>query len=507
MRNVIVGIISQALIVIIGFVSRKVLIVTLGYEIAGLNGWLTPVISALALTELGIGTAIICNLYKPLADKNEQAITSLVQFYAKAYRWIGLIVLVLGLAITPFLNLLIKNPIDPTYLAVVFLLFLSDTVISYFFAHKRSLIFADQRNDIVMTVSTISTITASLVQIVILLITKNYILYLTIKVIIRVIENIVIARVADKRYPYIIKAPHIPLDKEVKGCIVSNTKALSLHYVGNYLINGTDNIIISKFLGLIINAFYSNYLLILTTLRTLISQFSTGIMASFGNMLAEENSDKSNDVFKKAYFMNFAIYNFASVALLCLLNPFITLWIGSDALLSMPVVMILSLNFYITGISELLGSLRTSAGIFQPDKYLHIALSVLNLVVSIGLVQVIGIFGVFLGTLLCLLIKEVTVLPRIVYKRILNVPVREYYKKLIRYFFTTLLSAGATAYLCFYVLPFNGLPGFLLKCIMCILIPNGLVYLFYRKTKEFVYARELVKTTIIRIRSKEVKAN
>jgi O-antigen/teichoic acid export membrane protein len=205
--------------------------------------------------------------------------------------------------------------------------------------------------------------------------------------------------------------------------------------------------------------------------------------------------------------MNFAIYNFASVALLCLLNPFITLWIGSDALLSMPVVMILSLNFYITGISELLGSLRTSAGIFQPDKYLHIALSVLNLVVSIGLVQVIGIFGVFLGTLLCLLIKEVTVLPRIVYKRILNVPVREYYKKLIRYFFTTLLSAGATAYLCFYVLPFNGLPGFLLKCIMCILIPNGLVYLFYRKTKEFVYARELVKTTIIRIRSKEVKAN
>lgn len=501
-RNVMVGIISQTLIVIIGFVSRKILIVTLGYELAGINGLLTPVISALALTELGIGTAIICNLYKPLADNDEPKITALVQFYAKAYRLIGLIVLFLGLAVTPFLNVLLKEPMDPTYLAIVFLLFLSDTVISYFFAHKRSLIFADQRNDIVMKVSMVSTITASLVQIAILLLTQNYILYLSIKVVIRIVENFVLARIADKRYPYIKHAPSIPLDKGVRGNIVSNTKALSLHYVGNYLITGTDNIIISKFLGLVINAFYANYFLILTTLRTLISQFSTGIMASFGNMIVEDNSEKSHDVFKKAYFINFVIYNFASVSLLCLFNPFITLWIGSESLLSIPVVMILSLNFYITGISEVLGSLRTSAGVFQPDKYLHIALSVLNLVVSIGLVQVIGIFGVFLGTLLCLIIKEVTVLPRIVYKRILNIPVREYYMKMVPYFLTTLFSAALSAYICLYAISFNGLFGFLLKCIICLTIPNGLVFLLYRKTKEFVYARELIKHALTRFKTK-----
>jgi len=505
MRNVIVGIVSQTLIVIIGFVSRKILIVTLGYELAGINGLLTPVISALALTELGIGTAIICNLYKPLADNDEHKITSLVQFYAKAYRWIGLIVLVLGLAITPFLNVLLKDPMDPKYLAVVFLLFLSDTVISYFFAHKRSLIFADQRNDIVMTVSTVSTITASLVQIAILLLTKNYILYLSIKVAIRVIENIVLARIADKRYAYLKHAPRIPLERDVRGRIVSNTKALSLHYVGNYLINGTDNIIISKFLGLVINAFYANYFLIITTLRALISQFSTGIMASFGNMLAEENSEKSYDVFRKAYFVNFAIYNFTAVSLLCLFNSFITLWIGSESLLSLPVVMILSLNFYITGISEVLGSLRTSAGVFQPDKYLHIALSALNLIVSIGLVQVIGIFGVFLGTLLCLLIKEITVLPRIVYKRILNVPVREYYKRFVPCFLTTMLSAGLSAFICLYAIPISGLVGFLLKCATCLIIPNGLVILLYRKTNEYVYARELIRNVLDRFRKKEDK--
>lgn len=505
-RNVMVGIISQALIVIIGFVSRKILIVTLGYELAGINNLLTPVISMLGLTELGIGTAIICNLYKPLADGDEHKITALVQFYAKAYRWIGFIVLGLGLAVTPFLNVLLKDPMDPTYLAIIFLLFLSDTVMSYFFAHKRSLIFADQRNDIVMTVSTVSTITASLVQIVILLLTQNYILYLSFKVIIRVIENFILARIADKRYPYIKHAPRMPLDSETKGRIVSNTKALSLHYVGNYLITGTDNIIISKFLGLVINAFYGNYFLILTTLRTLISQFSTGIMASFGNMLAEENSEKSHDVFKKAFFLNFVIYNFSSVALLCLLNPFITLWIGSESLLSMPVVMILSLNFYITGISEVLGSLRTSAGIFQPDKYLHIALSVLNLVVSVGLVQVIGIFGIFLGTLICLLIKEVTVLPRIVYRRILNVPVCEYYKRVVPYFLTTLLSAALSASVCLYAIPIGGIIGFLLKCIVCLLIPNGLILLLYRRTKEFIYAGDLMKQALVKFGRKEETA-
>jgi len=498
LRNVTVGVASQMLIVIVGFVSRKIFIVTLGGALLGINALYTSVISMLSLTELGIGTAIICNLYKPLAENDKQRIASLVQFYEKAYRLIGFIVLLLGFALMPFLNLLLKEPMDPVYLAVVFGFFLSDTVISYFFAHKRSLIFADQRNDIVTIVSTVSTVSASLVQIAVLLVTKNYVLYLSIKVIIRVIENFIISRIADKRYPYLKHAPYLHLDKETKGNIVINTKALSMHFVGNYLINGTDNIIITRFLGVLIAGLYSNYFLIVSTLRIVISQFSTGIIASFGNMIAKEKSEKSQDVLKKAFFINFVVYNFVSVSLLCLFNPFITLWIGEASLLSMPVVMIISLNFYIVGISEVMGSLRSSAGIFRPDKYLHIFLAALNLIVSIGLVQVIGMIGIFLGTLLCLLIKEITVLPHIVYKYIIKTSVRQYYKMLIPCILTTFASTAVALCLCYYIIGGNGILAFIIKCVSCLIIPNALVVIVFNKRDEYRYCVDIIKSIVLK---------
>ena len=501
-RNIIVGLISQLLIVVVGFASRKIFIMMLGNELLGVNGLYTSIISMLSLTELGIGTAIICNLYKPLADRDETKITELVQFFAKTYKVIGLVVLGLGIVVTPFLNVLQKETMDPTFLAVVFLLFLADTVISYFFAHKRSLIFADQRNYLVTLVTTSSTVIAGGAQILILLLTQNYILYLCIKVVLRVAENTAISIIADKRYPFIKTRQKMPLDKQTKSHIVSNTKALSLHFVGNYLINGTDNIIISKFLGVIMVGLYSNYYLVLTTLTVFLNQFSTGIIASFGNMIAVENKEKSYEIFKKANFLGFAIYNFAAISLLCLFNPFISIWINKESLLPVTVVAVLAMNYYITGISSVLGSLRSSAGVFRPDRYLHLLLAALNLIVSIWLVQVIGIVGVFLGTLLCLLIKEVSVLPSIVYRNILKVPVREYYKKFFLYLATTVVSGAATMYLTSVVITGEGILWFLLKCAVCITIPNAVVILLFRKTDEFKYAFNLFIKMLIRLRLK-----
>ncbi len=500
-RNVLVGLISQLLIVAIGFISRKIFIITLGNEMLGVNGLFTSIITMLALTELGIGTAVVCNLFKPLSDRDEPRIIALVQYYAKTYRVIGCIVLGLGLLVTPFLGLLIKEQFDIIFLSVIFLLFLADSVISYFFAHKRSLIFADQRNYIVTMVTTISTIAASLFQIAILLITKNYILYLTIKIVIRIIENFVIASLADKHYPFIKQAEKIPLDKETRTHIVSNTKALSLHYIGNYLVNGTDNIIISKFLGVVIIGFYSNYFLIITTLKTFLNQFSSGILASYGNLIVSENNEKSYTVFKKVYFINYIIFNFASISLLCLFNPFITLWINAESLLDFPVVALLALNFFITGVTEVLGLVRTSAGLFRPDRYLHILLAAVNLIVSIILVQIIGIFGVFLGTFLCLVIKEISVLPSIVYRNIFKMRVREYYKMLLSFCLTTFAAAVITMLLCNY-LDRGGVFWFLLQCIVVIIVPNAVAILVYRKRPEYTYMRELIDEKLSQLRNK-----
>ena len=417
LKNIMVGVFSQLFIVAIGFVSRKVFINVLGVEMLGVNGLLTSIISMLSLTELGIGTAIVYNLYKPLAEDDREKIIAIVQFFKKTYRIVAGVVLLLGLAIAPFLNVFIKEDINTGFLIAIFFLFLTDTIITYLMAHKRSLISADQKKYVVSYVYMIASILVSASQITILLLTGNFILFLCVRVLIRLTENIVLSKIVDKRYPFIKTKKSFPLDIKIKDNIVTNTKALSLHVLGRYLINGTDNIIISRFIGLGFVGLYSNYFLIISTVSAFTNQFASGVLASFGNMIALETNDRSHATFKKANFLNFVIINFAAVSMLCLFNPFISMWIGRDALLSFSVVAVLVLNFYIKATASVLGAVRSTAGVFRPDRYLHLILAALNLTISIGLAKVLGILGVFIGTLICYIIKEISVLPSIVYKK------------------------------------------------------------------------------------------
>lgn len=505
-KNIVVGIMTQLIMVIIGFVSRRVFVDILGYEMLGINQLFISIISMLSLTEFGIGTAIICKLYKPLADNDEHQVKALIQFFKKTYRFIALTIIGLGAVVTPFLKVFIKEDIGQPFLIGVFVLFLIDAILPYFFAHKRNLIFADQKNYIVSLVSSGSTILASAAQIALLILTKNYILFLSIKIVIRLIENVILTQIANRKYPYIRSVGHISLDRDTRKDIASNTKALSLHYIGNYLINGTDSIIISSFLGALINGYYANYSLIITTLTTLLNQFSIGLLASFGNMISIETKEKSYDVFERVNFVNYVIYQFAAISLLCLINPFIAIWINDESVLSIPTVIVLSLNFYIVGISGMLGSIRASAGIFRPDRYLHLMMAALNIVVSIVLVKVIGIIGVFIGTMLCLLIKEVSVLPSIVYREIFCVRVREYYKDLAVYFFTTFFTGAIAMYICTTMITGGGIPWLLVRLAVCIIIPNGVVVILFRKTREYKYTCDLLSDLLLRFK-KILKAN
>ena len=498
LKNIIVGVLSQLLIVAIGFVSRKVFINVLGVEMLGVNGLLTSIISMLSLSELGIGIAIIYNLYKPLAEDDRDKIIAIVQFFKKTYRIVAGVVLLLGLAIAPFLKVFIKEDINSGFLVAIFFLFLTDTIITYLMAHKRSLISADQKKYVVSYVYTIASILVSASQITILLLTGNFILFLSVRVIIRLIENIVLSKIVDKRYPFIKTKKHLPLDVKIKDNIVTNTKALSLHVLGRYLINGTDNIIISRFIGLGFVGLYSNYFLIINTVTAFTEQFASGVLASFGNMIAIETKDRSHDAFKKANFLNFVIINFASVSMLCLFNPFISMWIGRDALLSFSVVIVLALNFYIKGTASVLGAVRSTAGVFRPDRYLHLMLAALNLIISISLAKIIGILGVFIGTLICYIIKEILVLPNIVYKNIFKLSVKHYCFSYTRFLAVTFLSAGLTLLVCNYLFVGDGWGLIAAKLAACIIIPNTVVIFFFWKTEEFEFAWTYLKTLISR---------
>lgn len=501
--NVLSGMLSQVLIALIGFVSRKVFIATLGIGMQGVNATLTSVITMLSLSELGIGTAIICNLYKPLADGDEKSVTSLMQLYAKVYRIIAGIVLFLGLLVVPALPMILAAEdvaaIPQGYLTVVYLLFLCDVVISYLFAYKRSILTADQKNYVVTLVATGSNLLTGVTQIVVLLLTKNFVFYLLLKIFFRLAENLILALIANRRYPYICEKEKIPVPKPVRYNIFSNTKALALHYIGNYLINGTDMMIITKFLGTAVSGVYSNYYMILTVLKTVFSQISAGITASFGHLLSEGNKESLYAAFRKVLFVVFALSNFAAITLFCLFQDFLQLWLPGIDRLSMPVVFILCLNFYITSISEPAGGLRASAGLFRPDRYLHLFLAALNLVVSILLVQRIGVFGVFLGTFFCLCIKELTVLPWIVYRNLFEKKLYLYQLTLLGYFAVTLLGGALTWWICSLVTFESLLLTFICHAGICVLLPNLLVAAVFFKTGEFRYLTGLIGGFIRRI--------
>lgn len=510
--NVISGMLSQAVIVILGLISRRIFIQTLGLSMQGVNGTLTTIISMLSLTELGIGTAIICNLYKPLADDDRPKIISLLQLYSKIYKVIALVVFLLGLLVCPFLPKLFEKSnqgaeLSQTYLTSVFMLFLAEVILSYLFAYKRSIITADQKSYITTIVTTITSILNNVTQIIILLQTKNFVLYLIIKIVFRLIDNLVVAYIANKKYPYIVTKEKMPVPPEIKSNIIGNTKALALHYIGNYLITGTDTLIITRFLGTIVSGAYSNYQLITTTLRAFLGQFATGITASFGNLIATGDKKSLYAVFKKAFFIAFVMANFSAASLLVMFNPVISLWINADnALLDMHVVVIIVVNFYFTVISEPLGTLRSSAGLFRPDMYLHIALAALNLIVSIILVKTpIGIFGVFLGTFLCLLIKEITVLPLIVYKQILDKKLWDYQKQLLIYTLVTVFSTSLTWGAAQLVSTANIWIELIIKAILCVVIPNLIVVILFFKTEEFSYIIGLSKKLLDKVLHKQGK--
>ena len=302
----------------------------LGAEYLGINGLFTNIVTMLSLVELGIGPAIIFSLYKPLAENDIKKVQALMQLYKKAYTIIGFIVAVLGICITPFLHYFIKELPDISNITLIYVLFVINSAISYFFAYKRNLIIADQRRyvDMLYRYSFFSIL--NIMQIVFLYITGSYIIFLILQIISTLLENIVVARRADKMYPLLKQRKHEKLDLETVQEIKKNTGAMVLHKIGDIALNATDNIVISAKVGIIWVGLYSNYLLIITALNIMIGQFFTSITASIGNFGITEGKEKVILIFQKVLFANFWMYGLSGICLYYLFNPFIDLWLGEN---------------------------------------------------------------------------------------------------------------------------------------------------------------------------------
>ena len=495
-KNIVTGLSGRCLTMILEFVSRTIFIYILGVEYLGVTGLFTNILSFLNISELGIGTAIVYSLYKPLVQKDIKIIQATMNLLRKAYFYIGFVIALIGLLLIPFLPYIIKSTNDLVNINLIYLLYLFQSVSSYwFFAYKSSILHADQKNYIVNLINYMITTVKVLVQIILLLVFKSFILYVLVGVVSDLAKNVFIAKKVDKLYPFLREENQERLLKKDKTPIYKNLFGLSMYKISGTVLNSTDNIIISSFINIATVGLYSNYLLITNAIVGMMNLFFSSFTASIGNLNAIESTEKKEAVFRCLNFLDFWLYGFCAICFWILFNPFITLWIGPEYVFRDLTVAVIIVNFLTAGLHNSVIIYKDACGLFWEGRYRPLASALLNIIISLVLVQSLGIVGVLLGTILSRFLTTWWFDPWMVHRYVFNKSVGRYY---FRYFRSLAIIVIVAVLIEFVCLPLseNTWRNLVIKFIVCLIVPNTMFLVLFRKSKEFRYIMDTVKPLV-----------
>ncbi len=418
---------SYFVTMIFTFITQGMIIKILGIEYSGVNGLFSNILTMLSAAELGLSTTIIFKLYEPIASNNKEKIKSWLNFYKVCYRYVALFVLILGIFMIPFIPMIVGHTSINDNIIILYLISLLDTVISYVMTYKRSLLYADQKNYIINFIHIGYVILMNVMQIIVLYITKNYYYFLFIKLLYRLLENIIINVYVNKNYPY-VKEDFIEIDCNEKKDFFSRIRAMLLQKISFVINKGIDNIIISVFLGVAFVGYYTNYHIVITALCGIIFEMISGFGASVGDLLTEKNTEKNYLIYKKINFVNTFITSICITGFLCCIKPFIKLWLGTEYILSTSIVASFCLYLYSDSIRRSITIFKEAAGICKEDQLMYIIMALINLVSSIILCKIIGMSGVIIGTAMSYLFLIFYSYPKYIFEKIFGRKKIEYYK-------------------------------------------------------------------------------
>ncbi|MDO4339768.1 MAG: hypothetical protein Q4C91_17020 [Eubacteriales bacterium] len=463
--NLIAGFGGQLIGGILSFVARIVFVKFLSAEYLGVNGLFSNILAILALSDLGIGTAIVYSLYEPVAKGDEDAICRLMNLYKYAYRVIALVIFVMGTAICPFLNVFIKGDPGIEHLRVIYMMYLLDVVASYLVAYKTTIFHAEQKIYVRLIIEQIVNAVRIIFQIVVLALTGNFILYLLLQIIGSLFTNLWVSHEVDKTHPYLKHGRGLP-DKKTTKDIIKNVKAMSMHRLGTVIVQGTDNMLMSVFVGLTSVGIYSNYNLIISNVNTLFYKIYNALVGGVGNLVATEEDEKIYEVYRTIEFALYLFFAFVSAGLICFFNPVVRIFFGEKYLFSMPIVACIVINFYITGMRQANLMFRDAMGLFWYDRYKPVAESVINLIVSVYLVRHYEVIGIFIGTIVSSLTVDFWVEPYVLMKYGMKT---DWKKRLKKYFAlygirtVTAAAAGAVSWMACCKIPDRNLLWIIVK--------------------------------------------
>ena len=425
-KNLIFALVGSGVNLLMKFISQRIFIETLNVEYLGLNGVLTNVIAVLSIVELGINSAIIYNLYEPIKKKRWDTVKSLLSFYRRAYRIIAGATVLIGLIIMPFLHLIVQQEVGDVNIYIAYILVLASSVVSYFLSYRQSIIYATENGRITTLVQMIGNVVLGLAQILILIATENYYAYLTVKIVVQLAENILLHGIAAEKFPIVKEKPARELEKSIRSDIYKKMRALFTHKIAGFIINGTDNIIISIFLGLTTVGYYANYQVIFGAIESIFTHGLTALTPTVGNILVDKDQKKNYETFRKVQRVNFIIAITTSLGALLLVDTVIKIWVGDNYTLPSSVLVVLVVVHFQKMMRNSYLVFKEAAGIFHEDRWVPVAESLINIVASVVLVQVMGLAGVFVGTFLSSLALWCYSYPKYVYKRLFHRSYRQY---------------------------------------------------------------------------------
>jgi O-antigen/teichoic acid export membrane protein len=482
-KNLLTGIATTLAMTLLGFFTRRVFVDSVGIEYLGLNGLLTNILAAVSLIEGGFGTSIVFNLYKPLADGNRERIIALVQLYRRVYRLIAAGVLLTGLAIWPFLEVFIKDGEGLRYVSVVFFIFLFNSLVPYFSAHKWALINADQKQWRLAGINLGYQIGLSLAKLAILYFTRNYILYLVVEAIFALGLAAAVALRANRLYPFIVTRTRHRVDPATRRMITRNTGALFLHSLGGYMAHSTDNIVISSFVSVSMVGLYANYTLISSYVNTLLTQALESFSAGVGNLVATESSGRVYAVFRTIFLVNFLVISIPVIVLANIITPFITWWLGSEYVLGRATVVVILLNLFIFGMRSSALTFKVRSGIFVQDRFSPLIQGVVNLALSLWWVQLWGITGVLAATTVSVLAVGFWQYPRLIYKYTFHRPLREYFARYAIYTALALVALGVSRWVCGFF-AHSGIWAIVERALVSLVVSGIIYWIFLHRTVE-----------------------
>lgn len=496
-RNMGFGVMSKFVTMLLPFITRTIVIKLLGEEYLGLGTLFTNVLSYLSLTELGLSSAIVYSMYKPIAEKDYVKVSAYLNFYKKLYRLIGTIILVIGTALVPFIPHLIKGEApDGTNVYILFYIYLINSVISYFFAgYRQSLLSAHQRQDITNKILMLVSTVVQALQIMALYFTRNFYVYAFVPIVGTIITNVANYLATRKMYSQVVCKGTIT--KEERKSITKRISGLFGTKLNSIVVHSTGTLVISAFLGLTINGRYGNYYYIMNTICGFIMMVFASLTAGIGNKIVTDSLEENYKLFKKMSFLNALLVCVCCTCFICLFEPFIAIWVGKERQLGMLFVILFTGYFFVYEIQRTVLTFKDAAGLWYADRVRPYASMAVNLIASLVLVQFIEIYGVVTATILAFGVS----LPwanSVLFKNLFNRSGIGNLLTILKYTVVTAVSCAIAYYICTYS-P-SGVLGLAVRLVVSVAVSLGLFLLLFFKTEEFGYVVQTAKGIIKKIR-------